>query len=259
MARGFNTTFGVGATDLISTTLSTDSTLRSWFCWMYLKTNTVCIPWVQRTGAGSSAVEFYTNNDSTYHFHRTWSSIAGEWSVTAPSLNAWHAVGVSYDGSSASNNPIFYLDQTKPSVTLVSQSVGTLTNMAGVAYYLGDLSSGGAVWDGMLADFAVWNAILTDGEFFALAKGIRPYNIRPGSLAGYWPLDGIQSPEPDLSGNKNNGTLTGTKGQPGPPTDFFTPQWPVNWQIAAAAPTNVFRKTASRIGTRAGTRQTWAV
>ena len=34
---------------------------------------------------------------------------------------------------------------------------------------------------------------------------------------GYWPLDGISSPEPDLSGNWHPGTLTGTTYADDPP------------------------------------------
>jgi hypothetical protein len=34
--------------------------------------------------------------------------------------------------------------------------------------------------------------------------------VNLANLKGWWPLDGYQSPEPDLSGNGNNGTLTGT-------------------------------------------------
>jgi len=84
----------------------------------------------------------------------------------------------------------------------------------------------GANWAGRLADAAIWNVILTPIEIAALAKGIRPKSIRRTALLGYWPVDGLQSPEPDLSGNVNNGTLTGTSAAFGPPIVPFTPRWP---------------------------------
>jgi hypothetical protein len=77
-----------------------------------------------------------------------------------------------------------------------------------------------------LADVAIWNVDLTAFEISALAKGARPNIIRPASLVAWWPLDGLQSPEPDLSRNAKNGTLTGTAAAFGPPYAPFTPRWP---------------------------------
>jgi hypothetical protein len=90
--------------------------------------------------------------------------------------------------------------------------------------------------NGQLADFAIWSVLLTAAEASALAKGARPNTIRSASLVNWWPLGGIQSPEPDLSGNKNNGTLTGTAPAFGPPIAPFTPRWPQTL-AAVAAPT----------------------
>lgn len=44
--------------------------------------------------------------------------------------------------------------------------------------------------DGRVAHATVWNAALTDNEVLMLAQGYHPLTIRPGNLAGYWPLDG---------------------------------------------------------------------
>lgn len=79
---------------------------------------------------------------------------------------------------------------------------------------------------GRIAEAAIWNIVLTAGEISALAKGARPNTIRRSALLGWWPIDGIQSPEPDFSGNKNNGTLTGTAFVTGPPVRLFSPYRP---------------------------------
>lgn len=82
---------------------------------------------------------------------------------------------------------------------------------------------------GYAADVAIWNAALSDLECIALAKGVRPGWIRPGSLKGWWPIDGLQSPEPDLSGFANNGTVAGSPPKiQGPPFMMFTPRWKAN-------------------------------
>lgn len=41
---------------------------------------------------------------------------------------------------------------------------------------------------GQLAEFAIWNAALTDAEINSLAKGFKPPRIRPQSLRYYVPL-----------------------------------------------------------------------
>jgi hypothetical protein len=86
-----------------------------------------------------------------------------------------------------------------------------------------------------LGDVAVWTTNLSQIEISALAKGARPKDVRSGSLVGWWPLDGLQSPEPDLSGNAYNGTLTGTTAAFGPPFMQFTPRWP-QFQLPPAPP-----------------------
>lgn len=91
-------------------------------------------------------------------------------------------------------------------------------------------------WAGSLADYAQWNGTaLTATEFAGLANGARPWTI--GAAPTLWvPMDGLQSPEPDLSGNAFNGTLVGTALAAGPPYMQFTPRWP-QFNPAAAAPT----------------------
>ncbi len=77
---------------------------------------------------------------------------------------------------------------------------------------------------GSIADVAWWNVELTALEISALVKGARPNTIRGKNLVTWYPLDGLSSPEPDLSGNAKNGTLTGTTQSFGPPLMLFTPR-----------------------------------
>jgi hypothetical protein len=94
--------------------------------------------------------------------------------------------------------------------------------------------SGSEYTNGSVADVAIWQAALTATEAAALARGARPNTIRPASLTFWVPLDGYASPEPDLSKNANNVTLTGTTLAFGPPFAPFTPRWPRNIPPAAA-------------------------
>ena len=72
-----------------------------------------------------------------------------------------------------------------------------------------------------LADFAVWDVVLSAGEISALASGIRPHTLDKQTIL-YLPLDGLASPEPDFSGGNNSGTVTGTTFASGPPVALFT-------------------------------------
>ncbi len=80
---------------------------------------------------------------------------------------------------------------------------------------------------GRMADLAMWTTKLSVGEISALANGARPGNIRPASLFRWWPLDGLVSPEVELSGNADTATLFNSPSlAPGPPVAMFTPRWP---------------------------------
>jgi hypothetical protein len=72
--------------------------------------------------------------------------------------------------------------------------------------------NGSANFKGTIAEIGYWNVALSTGEMAALANGVSPAKIRRGNLVGYFPLNGASgtNPEPDLSGHKDNGTLTGT-------------------------------------------------
>jgi hypothetical protein len=98
-------------------------------------------------------------------------------------------------------------------------------------------STGGDELHGNVADFAYWSTNLSAAELTALANGARPYRIRTGSLGLWLPLDGRQSPEPDLSGKALNGTVSGATLAFGPPFMPFTPRWP---QSISAPPPSVF-------------------
>lgn len=53
-------------------------------------------------------------------------------------------------------------------------------------------------WDGQIAELAIWNAVLTANEITALAAGVLPWDVRPGSLTWYTPIWGLHSPEINL-------------------------------------------------------------
>ena len=85
---------------------------------------------------------------------------------------------------------------------------------AGVGQFdIGGLD-GAADFQGTMAEVAVWNSLLTTAQMTSLQTacpiGASARRMSLPKPVGYFPLYGAASPEPDLSGNKLNGTLTGT-------------------------------------------------
>lgn len=80
---------------------------------------------------------------------------------------------------------------------------------------------GAADFQGTVAEVAVWNSLLTASQMAALQTacpvGASARRMSLPNPVGYFPLWGAASPEPDLGGNKNNGTLTGTAQANHPP------------------------------------------
>ena len=127
----------------------------------------------------------------------------------------YHGAAVFQSGGASSLS--VYLNGVADTATSIFPGTGTIdTGPAGGTYDLrigADPDSGDYGIDGRIAEAAVWTAALSDPEILALGKGVLPSQIRPDACAGYWPLWGVASPEPDLEPNSNtryNGTVTGS-------------------------------------------------
>lgn len=128
----------------------------------------------------------------------------------------WYHVLGTYNGS---NSSLIYVNGVHQGSTSGSASPSAISSVN-----IGKNTGGNSFWKGGLADFAIWTAVLTQTEITALSSGVRPYNIRKSLLNTWLPLDGLQSPEIDYSGNASNGTLTGTSLSGGPPLAMLSPR-----------------------------------
>lgn len=239
MARGFGSTRGSGTTDRIVTALTTNNSVRSYAIWanrngtgggglgrMFDKNN------------GTAEAALYYSGGSNYSFTRWWSTSPGEWAFTAPSTGAFRHIGVSYDQSSTANDPVIYVSGSAVSTTEAQTPVGTVVS-GSAAHTLGNRQSDNARnWDGDLAEFAAWDAILTAEEFASLAAGMSPLLVRPASLVCYVPAirDNV-----DLK--LTAPTITGTAVQPHPAVYM-----PAFW-----ASTNKSAATGNAVWSSAGT------
>lgn len=155
-----------------------------------------------------------SGNPLTY----TWNNTSDEYDAATGltvSTGVWHFCALVVTPTAAT----VYLDGNSWTNTKSHNSVSITWSNIGCDPAAGD----GRTWQGSIAEVPYWTASLTANEIAGLAKGARARRVRSASVFAYWPLFGKLSPEPDLSGNKNNATLTGTSGSNHPPVKLFTP------------------------------------
>ena len=173
MARGFGTVLGSASTDRIVTTVTANYTTTSFSLRFY-----------RGSGSGGAAAGrlwdkeynhgiYWWTVDSKIHFYVNWSTTIGDWSVSLPSAGAWHHLLLTYSTSSTANDPVIYIDGVSVTVTEVSAPSGTPPSTSD-AIYVGNNGGYARVFDGSLAEFAVWNAILTAGNATSLAAKTLP-------------------------------------------------------------------------------------
>ncbi len=122
------------------------------------------------------------------------------------SANAWYHYGFSVSAPHSSGDFFMCINGK----VVFSNNTGTVASASTSRTMIGTRDDAFSFYNGRIAHVAMWGATLTPAEHILLARGVRPNRIRPLDLVGYWPLAGIQSPEPDLSGYGNNGVLNGT-------------------------------------------------
>lgn len=166
----------------------------------------------------------YNGGDTKIYYG--WMDVLHTKSVPATDLaaNLWHHLCLRWN-SSATNKQVLWKDGVLWGALTDSMIANTITKMAIGSHY----DSTSYPIKGKIAQCCYWNVFLTDNEVYALASGVRPNRIRPASIQGNFPFDGIESPEPDLSGNGKVVTLAGPPPYAnGPPINLFTPKWPNN-------------------------------
>jgi hypothetical protein len=128
---------------------------------------------------------------------------------SAMTAGVWAHVAVVYNGTSATQ----YLNGVAAGGP-TTIAAGSQTDFRALSDTFNEnIQAGGAA-----ADVAFWNTNLSAGQIAQLAAGYRPVDVNSANLQEWWPLSGYSSPEPDISGNANNGTLTGTTQAPMPPS-----------------------------------------
>lgn len=135
---------------------------------------------------------------------------------TTITASTWTFLCATYDNTLNSTLGISLFKNGVEVSYLTRNSTNLIDSMSNTTkVYIGVLSDITGDYDGRMAYVHMYKRVLTLTE-------INQIMIKPGSitdsLVGYWPLWGVNSPEIDLSGNGNTGTVTGaTSSSDGPP------------------------------------------
>lgn len=122
----------------------------------------------------------------------------------------WHHVAFAYDTTDLLSGPQIYIDGVAQTVSSTLPTVGVLDD-SGAPFVIGSYNSTDFL-NAAICRVSYFNRFLTRGEV------VQEMRI-PGSVPGAklsLPIFGTSDPEPDMSGNKNNGTVTGTFAHSGP-------------------------------------------
>jgi hypothetical protein len=217
MARGFGATLGVGATDKVVSALATMSAQRS-YAIRVLKNGDGAASnghIFRQDNAIASLTDLFDYQTNTFRYASPWTTTeVGLWTIVPPSSAVWHSIVVTYDGGSAANDPVIYVDGASVTVTETVAPVGTRI-VGGLVFTLGNAASNNRNWDGSLAEFAVWDRLLTATEANRLGIGYSPAFFPTGRVE-YIPMR-----EANV-GQAGTPTITGTLFQPHPPNVIDT-------------------------------------
>ncbi len=136
-------------------------------------------------------------------------------------LNEWNHVAVTYDNSSSSNNPSFYINGISVTASLTGSTTGDAVDDSSQNLFIGNNTGGDRSFAGGIAGIALWGKSLSALEISAIYTAGRHFNLLDNysdNLKAYFAcglLDATSgfkdtsSTIYDRSGNSNHGTVSG--------------------------------------------------
>ena len=202
MARGFGTTWGAASTDKVVTTLTSNPTIFTISSWLYNDTGGHSLP---RAWSKAGNHDLYETS-SKYKFIQTFSITNGDWTTFGiPAEATWEHFFMTYDGTTDTNDPNFYFDNSLDNESTATQSVGTMSTNA-AAWTIGNIDTIDRVWGGGIAEWAIWNRVLNSTERGNLAGGAWPSTISSGLLSYisfYEGTEDTENTDPTVTGTAN--------------------------------------------------------
>lgn len=206
MARSFN-----GTSDLIradSAHVFATATACSFSAWVQAAASATKVFYAEaQTGSNNNNLRIQTDSTTGSHveviIHLTTSNLLDLVGTKIAFDGTPHHITATQD---TAHHWTLYVDgQLDATATATSTSISTISNLA-----IGALFRSSAVlfFPGTIWDVANWSRQLSAGEAASLGAGLPASFLAPDH---YWPLWGLDSPEPDIGmGSHVTGTLTGT-------------------------------------------------
>lgn len=213
MARGFGSTWGVNTNDYLVWPSYMDAQPKySAAVWAYLEGN---------TGQGMRIIEssnrwfnWQRNVDAELGIYHYTTGTGGEWDFPDLTLTTigkrWVHLGLTQVDLNA---PLAYLNGEYTRVTVRTTPTGTLMAQTAVELRFGNRADLTKCWNGMLAEFALWDRVLSPTEMrrvYRYGNGAVPRGLR-----FYLPLTGNELRTITTYTTPN--TITGTRQRPHPP------------------------------------------
>ena len=105
-----------------------------------------------------------------FWFLAHFSTANGTWKTSADqllSIKIWYHIVITFNGSSATNNPVIYINGSSVAITETATPSGTFLTGTTANLYLGDTQAGSA-HKGRISDVRVYNTILSAAQVLAL-------------------------------------------------------------------------------------------
>jgi len=133
---------------------------------------------------------------------------SGYTTALATVQDTWHLDVVQFNGTTLADHDI-HLDTSKESAT----GAATL-NTTNSPFRVGNSVNQDLLvraWAGKMFDVCLWDTNLSDIEIDAISRGVPAFLFEHENIVINYQLYGVNgSTEHDISGNENNGTVTGT-------------------------------------------------
>tara|TARA_Y100000034_G_scaffold22997_1_gene26517 strand:- start:98 stop:2617 length:2520 start_codon:yes stop_codon:yes gene_type:complete len=116
----------------------------------------------------------YASTDGTLVFSAGWSGARGEWETddAVVPTDTWTHVAITYDATSAANAPIVYINGAAVAVSVNAAPLTAYQGIQADDCYIGSRAGVGTAghfsWTGHMAQFAIWNVILSAIDVAAL-------------------------------------------------------------------------------------------
>ena len=213
MARGFYSTLGGGTTDKIESASAFALPTEFTYLIRIYRRSTGPMTWNGIISRGSGYGDLFSEGTNLCVGYMLGDGVGfGRYRWTAPSTNTWANIGATLTAVDSGSWGALVYSAGKRLVLggglISSGSISALDQSSQLIGLGRSLQSGNSPFDGMLADFAMYNVALNDAEHMRFQNGESPLNIRPDALLLYLPLD--NNPALNLGGNNELYTPTGT-------------------------------------------------